>query len=51
MEGPTLARPYPFRIFYIKTEWSKYEIGEVLMQECDSVEARKAEAQEESGVK
>ena len=45
MAGPKLARTEPSRIFYIKKDWSKYGIRKVIMQEDESVEAIKAEAQ------
>ena len=50
MEGPMLAIPDPYRIFYIKADWSKDGMGAVLMQSDDSVQAIKAEVQEKSGV-
>ena len=45
MTGSMLERPYPYRIFYIKTDWSKNGMGAVIIQADKSVEARKAEAQ------
>ena len=51
MVGPLVARPDPPWIFYIKIDWSKDVIGEVLLQEDGSAEARKVEAQEKSGEK
>ena len=36
--GPTLARPDPYQIIYIKTDWSKDRMGVVLMQSYYSVE-------------
>ena len=44
--GPTLAGPYPSRIFYMNPNWSKDIMGAVLLKAYDSVEARKTEAQE-----
>ena len=32
LSGPTLARLDPYRIFYIKTDWSKVVMGQVLLQ-------------------
>ena len=45
MAGPKLARTEPSRIFYIKKDWSKDGIRKLIMQEDESVEAIKAEAQ------
>ena len=32
LSGPTLARPYPYRRFYIKIDWSKYGMVAVILQ-------------------
>ena len=31
LSGPTLVRPDPSRMFYTKTDWYKYGMGEVLL--------------------
>ena len=41
-EGPKLERSEPSRIFYIKTNWSRNEIGAVLLQANESAETRRA---------
>ena len=41
MEGTTLKRPDLSRRFYINTDWYKDGMGAVIIQEDDSVEARK----------
>ena len=46
VSGSMLERPKPHQRFYIKTDWSKYWMGEVLLQEDYSAEARKGEAKE-----
>ena len=51
LSGPNLERPEPSRSFYIKTDWSKDEMGAVIFQADVSEEARKEEAQEKSGGK
>ena len=48
MAGPTLEIPYPSRRSYIKTGWSEYGMGEVILQADVPVEARKVEAQEKA---
>ena len=48
---PMLAIPDTYRRFYIKTYWSKVILDEVITQSYGSVEARKEEVQEKSGVK
>ena len=48
---PTLTIPDPSRIFYIKTDWSNYGMGSLLLQADVSVESRKSEAQEKDGGK
>ena len=45
MAGPMLERPDKYRIFYIETDWYKDGTGEVIIQEDDSIEAIKEEAQ------
>ena len=37
--GPMLGISDPPQIFYIKTDWYKYVMGTVLLQEYDLVEA------------
>ena len=39
--GPTLATPYSSRIFYIKTGWYKYGMGDVLLQVDNSLKSIK----------
>ena len=51
LSGPTLARPYPSRRFYIKSDCSKDLMGVLLLQADVSVEERKSEAQEKAGGK
>ena len=48
---PNLAIPDPSRRFYIKTDWSKYGMGAVILQADVSAETRRSEAQENYGVK
>ena len=43
-----LSRTEPSQRFYIKVDWSKDGMGDVLSQEGGSVEALKEEAQEKS---
>ena len=49
MSVPTLTRPDPYRIFYIRLNCSKYVMGVVILQGYASVEARKSESQEKAG--
>ena len=42
LSGPTLARPDSSRRLYIKIDWSKDTMGDVLLQEDDSAEAIKS---------
>ena len=51
LSGPTLVRPYPSRMFYIKTYWSKDVMVAVLLKADVSEEARNPEEQEKSGGK
>ena len=37
VSGSTLSRPYPYRRFCIKTDWSKEGMGAVILQEDDYV--------------
>ena len=49
MVGPTLVIRYPYRRFYINTDWSKDGMGVVLIKSDDSLEAINSEAQEKVG--
>ena len=51
LSGPTLARPDPTRMFYIKTYFSKDIMGAVLLQSDVSEEVINSEAQEKDGGK
>ena len=51
LTGPTLSRPEPSIRLYIKTDWSKYGMGTVLLKADVSEEAIKSEAQENDGGK
>ena len=42
LSGPTLARPYPSRRFYINTDWYMVRMGAVLLQVNVSEEAIKS---------
>ena len=46
LSGTTLSIPYPSRRFYIKTDWSKYGMGALLLQTDVSEEARESKAQQ-----
>ena len=46
--GPALERPDLSRKCYINTDYSKYDMGVVLLQVDESLEARKSDAQEKA---
>ena len=45
LSGTNLARPDPSRRFYIKSDWPKDGMGDVLLQADVSEESRNSEAQ------
>ena len=49
LSKPTLARPDPFRRFYLKTDWSKLALAAALCQGSNDPKSIKAEADEIDG--